>query len=323
MDKKVLTGLLLFLILLIALPLILLQVKQQQTYNQHAATGNYPNMDVCGNLVAISNVTENPSCVTGGKPVSSTSFSQYSTEVTVQNQGKNSGSTPLTVTFTWEKYWCNYIAKDSSGKQLWVCGGPDDPNHNATTHAQETKTVTLNKGDTVTLKSGINQAQQACGTFQNDLTFSYSYSGKNCGPGNPSTGVRFQTMNWGFCQTANATCTFTPTNTPTQGVTPPTNTPTTGVTETPTETPTIAITDTPTDSPTDVPSASPTDTPPPGSTPTPTPTTPPGSTPTPTTPVVSTPKPTLPPTGPGDTIFGVGLAGVAIALIGVIFVLAF
>ncbi len=283
-------------------------------------------MDVCGNLVAISNVTENPSCDTGGSPVSSTSFDKYSTEVTVQNQGKNSGNTPLTVNFIWEKYWCNYVAKDSSGKKLWVCGGPDDPNHNGTTHTQMPKSITLNKGDTVTLQSDVNQAQQACGTFQNDLTFSYSWNGRSCGPGNPTTGVRFQTMNWGFCETANATCTAPPTKTPTP--TTPVNTPTDTPPDTPTSTPGITLTDTPTDSPTDTPTGgvttTPTNTPPPGSTPTPTPTRPPGSTPTPTVPIVSTsPKPTLPPTGPGDTIFGIGVAGVALALVGVLFVLAF
>ena len=309
-------GLFAFLVVLAGLPVALYEVQQQQTSQQHAATENYPNMDVCGNLVAISpKVAENPVCGTPSNPVASTSFDQYSTDVSVQNQG----SATITVTFTWEKYWCNY--KSSAGL---FCGGPDDPNHSGTTHTQQTKTVTLAKGDTVDLPSGINQAKQACGTFQNDLTFSYTLNGKRCGPGNHSTGVSFSTMNWGFCQTSNPLCAMTPTPTVS-----PTITPTTTITPTETITPTDIPSDTP--SPTASPSATPTSTPPatptvtptgtltptlsPTVTPTgvPTNTPPPGSTPTPTIIVV---RPTLPPTGPSNTIVAIGLVGVAISVLG-------
>lgn len=298
-------GLFAFLIILAGLPVALFEVQQQQTINQHASTGNYPNMDVCGNLISISPVTESPSCPTS---ISSTTFSKYATQATVQNKG----AATITVTFTWEKYWCNYIAKSSNGSLLHVCGGPDDPNPNGTLHTQQTKTVTLKPGDSVVLESGINQSTQACGTFQNDLTFSYTLNGRQCGPGNPATGVRFQTMNWGYCETANTTCVVPPTSTPTPTLTPtglptdtptptplPSDTPTPTIPDTPTVTPTGTLT--PTLSPTATPTGAPTDTP-----------VPPGS-PTPTIIVV---KPTLPPTGPSNTIVAVGLVGVAISVLG-------
>ena len=306
-------GLLSLLIIVGGLPIALYEVQQQQEIRQRAATQNYTNMDVCGNLVALGGpggVTESPSCGTPSNPVSSTTFDKYSTSVVVQNNG----SATITVTFTWEKYWCDY--KSSAGQ---FCGGPDDPNHNGTLHTQQPQTATLAHGQTVTLNSGVNQARDACGIFQNDLTFSYTLGSRTCGPGNPSTGRRFSTMNWGYCETSNPTC-ILPSDTPTPTV--PTNTPTSTLTPPPSDTPIPSDTPTPTASPsatpTNTPAFTPTVTPTgtltPTLSPTPTLTPPPGSTPTPTIIVV---KPTLPPTGPGNTLIAVGLIGVAISVIGI------
>ncbi|MGH7246326.1 MAG: hypothetical protein ACREGI_05355, partial [Candidatus Levyibacteriota bacterium] len=176
-----------------------------------------------------------------------------------------------------------------------------------------------------------------CGHYQDDFSFNYNGS-STVGNGYCHYGsvVPVETSPGGgtYCG-FDCTVTPTPTNTPTPTVPVDTPTPTTPITpsDTPTATPTLPFdtpTDTPipsvTDTPTSGPSATPTNTPTGTLTPTVTNTPGPSSTPGPTHPPYPTStigptrpiaiRPTLPATGPGNTIVGIGVAGVVLLVAG-------
>lgn len=305
MDKRVLIGLTIFIILLIALPLMLLQVQTRQQTQQKAASFNnngtqvYPCPD--NSLKIAVGVTESPSCPTGNASISSF----RSTAIILFDT--NTQNKSVKIHWKWAKYFC---PNGSSGSNCVtsVNGSPTAEG-----------TFTMNPGEQhLDATTGDESPSQfnpgftnACGWYQNDFGFEVLdvTTGAQICDWHFHDDLGAHNANFSWCNTQ-VPCTVVTTPTPTPTVTPPvTNSPT------PTNTPTpTAVTTTPTSTSTPTPTGM-------TVTPTNTPTPPPTATPTP---IVNTPtpRPSLPPTGPGDTFTAVGIVG-ALVLIAGLAVLAF
>ena len=319
-------GLILFFIILGALPVALYEVQQQQTNQQHAAQGctPYNGTNWCeGN--------QHYTCDNGGiivyiNPVANTctsTITSFQSAMDISAGGTNKGA--YTIHWGWLSNVCTSggICDQTNGtdKMTPVSGTLSG---SSSTRAQSAHTSPPSPF-----------TGQACGIYQNDFGFYVTRNSDGHQVCGISLGANLNITNnnatWcsvKACTLATPTPTHAPSPTPSR---PPTATPTGGITATPT----IPI-DTPTDTP--APTASPSATPtiPPTLTPTgtltptatptvtptnnPTNTPPPGSTPTPTIIVVN---PTLPPTGPGSTLLTVGLLGVAISVLGMALLLGF
>ncbi len=309
-NKQKIIALILFVILLIAIPVTLkFGVQQQQNVVQKAAwfTGQqeyYCNQALTVQLIPL---PEDPQECQGGTFSGANHF-----QTTILVKAKPGSLGAYTVKWRWVSFWC-----------------PNEDPHapcvfsNAAATADtgvQTSGLTGENSAFATAKSAMitppaQYAGQVCGYYQTDFAF-YVYDNTNqatllCTKINAS-----QLNDPKFIADTNNNAAWCHTNTSCTNVTPsPTATPTPPVTptNTPTPTPTPGVTSTPTPTPTPGPSATPTPTPTPGPTATPTPT--PGITVTPT------PRPTLPPTGPGNTIMGIGIAGVAAAAVGTLLLL--
>lgn len=293
-------GIVGFIIILLALPITLYLVQQQQETRQRAA--NFA--PVNGTNFSI-NAKEGTPCPDGQQ----NKVSSYGGIFEVTSK-KNQ-----TVNVVIHRFFC------PSGS-VQSCGENESP-------PQVIGSKTFTTGQMIPFTADTYSpvppyTGQACGTYQVDLEFvgfnSYTY----------------QSAFW--CHT-NIDCkaaTPTPSNTPVPSSSPtptdtPSVTPTPSDTPTPTETPTPIVTETPTPFPTGTPNPSatptPTTTPGPTNTPNPsatvTPTPPPGSTNTPTVPpTVIVRKPTLPPTGPENNgIVLTGVAGAVITILGALLLL--
>lgn len=308
-------GLFAFLIVLAGLPAALFEVQQQQQTQQHATFFAGQQRYFCNNnlTVLLTPVSETPSaCSTG-------SFSGVTSFKTVVNVQAVSGSTgSYTIHWNWGQFFCT---KEDPGACINNPSGTPK-----TTAFSGTGSVNLSS-DTVSPVAPFSG--QACGYYQFDFGFyitdnndasqrklctaivdlspiglnnlnntaAWCHSGKTC-----ASIVPTNTPTPTLIPTVSPTPTVTPTGLPSDTPTPtplPSDTPTPTIPVTPTVTPTGTLT--PTLSPTATPTGAPTATP-----------VPPGS-PTPTIIVV---RPTLPPTGPSNTIVAVGLVGVAISVLG-------
>ncbi len=295
MSQKVqkIIAIILFLILLGAIPLTLKFGVQQKQNTQQRAAFQVPGQQQysCGDnlTVLLTPLPETPDCSKDGNHPGLTSFQSA---VTIRAKAGSIGA--YTVHWMWVQFWC---AKEDPSAPCY---------DNMTTKQDEKDSERGLTGDNkayVTAMSSVKTAVapftgQACGYYQNDFGF-YVTSNDNpnvmlCGHSLDANAIAHTTNNNASWCHSTVSC---------QATTP---TPTTPVTSTPT--PTVPVTVTPTPTPTGVITPTPTTTPGPTSTPTPTP----GPTVTPT------PRPTLPPTGPNNTIMGIGLAGVAAAVIGTV-----
>lgn len=293
--QKIASGVLIVLIL-VALPLTLYEVKQQQTVNQNAAFLKGQQHYACGEITVYLTPDSKDACSTG----TNKQLTSYQTNIFISATGTNKDK--YTVHWKWAQFWCNSDA--TTGSCL----------DNETQTSEQTANL---GGDPIPAQSADRSpiapfTGQACGAYQYDFGFYVTdNSGKwICGLSTMKD-LGNTNNNASFCHTTNK-CSppTTPTNTPTDSPTP-------GVTITPTDSPTPDITITPTDT------VTPTDTPTPpitGVTDTPTPTNQPSDTPT-TIIVTTTPKPTLPPTGPSNTLVNIGIIGGIVAVAGVALIL--
>lgn len=292
-TQKILVVILV-LFLLVVIPVTIWFGVQQQTNTQNHAAFLNPNQKTypCGSSLSVIVI-----------PVSENKCSDNAYQSVVQVKAAPGSKGAYQVHWKWSSYWCTDAGT-----------GNPTPKCKDTTYYQETNSTSSTQGLTgnnaafVTASSPVGQSKgpyagQVCGHFQNDFAF---YVTPNDSPSTILCGISGDAFkNPGLINQTNATscstnvaCTQTsptPTNTPTPSAT---DTPT--ITDTPTPT---VITDTPT--PTEI---TPTDTP--G-----------GPTSTPVPPTVTV-KPPLPPTGPGNTVIGIGLIGAAAAVIGTIVILA-
>ncbi|HEX7042615.1 MAG TPA: hypothetical protein VF189_05180 [Patescibacteria group bacterium] len=297
MSTKVqkIIAIVLFIILLAAIPFTLkFGVQQQQNTQQKATTELYKGgLDSCGHI-KVTSITETPSeCVNNGRP----DLTSYTTTAYIVSAD---GGTYQNVNVKWFGFWCKNASElggDPTNSYACLKNEQDNTKVLTITSTAQSFAVTVNP-----VESGVNYG--ACGRYQTDFTLSYTYNGKSCTFG--TSPFDFSTtanvLGYGYCWAKTADCvgpSLTPTLTPEVTDTP---TPTLEITDTPTPTQQITDTPTPTQQITD----------------TPTPTQGITDTPTPGPTATITPRPTLPPTGPGDTILGIGLAGVAAAVIGTI-----
>ena len=315
-------GIFVFLVILAALPVALYEVQQQQTSQQHAAGGCTPHYGTnwCeGN--------QHYTCDGGGiivyiNPVlnsCSSTTTSFQSAMGISAGGTNPGG--YTIHWGWLSNFCTTTSP-----------GCDQNN---TTNKITPLSGSLSGSSSITAKSATTSpsgqfAGQACGAYQNDFGFYVTKNSNNQQVCGISLGNSLDVTNNNATWCTVKTCTVTqPTPTPTHIPTPtptgrPTATPTLPV-DTPTETPppsatptsspsatpTFTITPTftvtptgtltPTQSPTPTPTGAPTDTPVPGTSPTPT---------------IIVVRPTLPPTGPSNTLVVIGLVGVAISVLG-------
>ena len=303
--QKIAAFVVLFLIIAL-LPILLWQVKQQQTINQNAAFIKGQQQYPCNDIVVYITPDTNDNCSTGTNP----QLTSYQSTILISATGANKSK--YTVHWKWAQFWCNSAATNGA-----CLDGESD-----------TSEQSGNLGNTITASSQRRQASgsfagQACGFYQNDFGFYVTNSSGQwvCGISTMKD-LKNTNNNAAFCHTTNVCSGPTPTptipqDTPTPTIPEDSPTPTLPVDS---PTPTLTI-DTPTPTiPQDTPNPSATPTPTSNPTDTPTPTTPDQPTDTPTTVIVTnTPKPTLPPTGPGNTIVSVGLIGAAIVVIGLAF----
>ncbi len=311
-------GLALLCFILGALPFTLFQLKQQQTTTQRASTTTWNNgNDTCGK-VHVFFYSEVPNCSSGTALISS-----YSTSVQLTSLDGASHQ----VNYLFESFWCQATSELGDGVNPASCIKRVKNNPGTTTVSSSSKPIIASVTQTST-----ERGFAACGVYQTD--FSFTIAGTSCHFGYSAldTNPNHPVMAAGYCNT-NATC-VVPSNTPPPTATPtiPVNTPTNSPTPLPSDTPVPSSTptDTPTDTPTGTPSATvtptvtPTGTLTPSATPTITPTGNPTATPTPPStppPTVIVVKPTLPPTGPSSTLLSIGLVGVALSVLGMIFLL--
>lgn len=298
----------LLLTILVAIPLTLSQVGQHQIYQPRAkntytgGAGDYP----CGSATIKIYGIETPDCPSG----TVTGMTSYGAQAAI---GLETGSTgDYTVQWKWETFFCGVFPTPTPGATGACLDNPKIATGSDTISA--TKTI-FPGVSTQPSAWGFNGA---CGAYQFDLGFKVlNSSGQEICNYHYDDNLGSSNAFYTNCTTG-LTCQNTPpTNTPTPPVTPPTDTPTPGVTITDTPTPGITVTDTPTPGLT----VTPTNTPGPTATPnpsaSPTPTGNPTATPTNTIIVHNNPpKPTLPPTGPGNTIVSIGLVGLVIAVAG-------
>ena len=292
-NAQKIIALALLAILLVAIPLTVWYGQQQQQVQQRAASvipreQHY----TCGSLltVVLSTPIETPDCTQNSGVVNGlTSF--QTTEIIKAAPGSTGA---YHVKWAWAQFWCPtedpHAPCLSSGILTTGEGGLTGDNAVFVTAASAVKTP------------DSQYAGQACGYYQNDFGFQVSLNDNPavlCGVSLDINSLAQTNNNASWCHSGVSCNVTTPTPTPTV-VTP---TPTTPVTPTVTPTPTTPITPTPTTV---------INTPTPG----------PSATPTPTTVVTATPKPTLPPTGPGNTIMGIGVLGAAAAVIGTVVLLA-
>lgn len=292
-NKQKIIALILFVILLIAIPLTLkFGVQQQQNTQQHAAwfTGQqeyYCNQALTVELIPL---PEDPQECQSGTFSNANHF-----QTTVLVKAKQGSQGAYTVKWRWLSFWCPN--EDPHAPCVFSNAGAT-----ADTGVQ-TGGLTGENSAFVTAKSSMiavpsQYAGQTCGYYQTDFAF-YVYDNTDqatllctkisASQLSDANYIVDTNNNAAWCHT-NTTCTST--------------------TVTPSPTPTVPVT--PTNTPT------PTITPTPGVTSTPTPTPGPTATPTPILSVTPTPRPTLPPTGPGNTIVGIGIAGAAAAVIGTV-----
>jgi len=292
-QKILAIFLLLFLLAAIPVTIWFGALRQQQT--QQKAETRVTGSDSCGNIDVTTN--ENPVCPNGHP---SGSLNSYSTTYTLHNKSSKS----FTIHYLAQTYFCSkpsavggsaclscYKPTDTS---VTIGGGQSTPVGGVTRHPDEDMT-----------NNCAGASFSNCGWYQNDFSFEYMDGSTKCQFGTID-GINIRAFGW--CNTGKDCSVVSPTPTPSPSVTP-TPSPTPGTT--PTATPSPSLTPGPTATPTQGP------TPTPGPTATPTP----GSTATPVPPT-TTPRPTLPPTGPGNVLVGIGLAGVAVAIIGAVIVLA-
>lgn len=300
-------------ILLIAIPItIRFGAQQQQQPQQNANVALYRGgVDSCGHI-KVSQITENPAeCANNGHPA----LTSYTTTAFIVSAD---GGTYSNVNVKWYGFWCKNKAETGGDPTNSGACLKNEQDHSDTITVSKTAqsfAITVNP-----VEAGVNYG--ACGGYQTDFTLSYTFNGKKCTFG--TSPFDFSTvanvLGYGYCWSNNPNCTVpTATPTPTQHkecrqnacvlVPGDGNDLCSGDSDCQTVTPTATPTPTDTPTPTVV-----TDTPTPG----------PSATPTPTVPVVatSTPRPTLPPTGPGNTILSVGLIGAAAAVIGTVVILA-
>lgn len=313
-QKFAAIGLLVF--ILLAIPLTLFEVQQQQNVQQKAANTGTPRFFPCGGITIKLQDVENPACIGNGTVPG---LSSYLASVTLSI---SDGSGAYHVNWQWNQYFCPNDTTDADHHDPCLTAYPGKPTSQGSGGLTGNgSATTVAKTDVLTTPNGFN----ACGRYQVDFGFQVYENGTNklmCSY--PSSGLGSLGSNNAFaawCH-SNVTCNAT---TPTPTI-PVTDTPTPPLTDTPTP-PLDTPTDTPipSDTPTPGLTITPTDTPGPSSTPTPTSN--PSDTPTPTVPqttpttviAINSPKPTLPPTGPGNTIVSVGLIGAAIVVIGLAF----
>lgn len=284
-------AIILFLILLAAIPLTLKFGVQQQQQTEQKASSQVPRQQqyACGNFltVILSTPIETPDCTGNGGNLSG--LTSFKTSIIVKAKDGSQGA--YQVKWAWAQFWC-------------PTEDPSKPCLDNGTLASGQGGLTGNNTAFVTADSAVKTPTdafkgQACGYYQNDFGFQVFDNNapdkQLCGVSLDLNALASTNNNASWCHST-VTCKVT-TPTPTLTTTP-TPTPTVTITTTPTPTPTVTIT--------------PTSTPGPTSTPTPTI----GITVTPT------PRPTLPPTGPNNTILGIGLAGAAAAIIGAALLLA-
>ena len=296
-------SLLVLAFILIMLPLVLLQVKQQQRLSQHAAwyvnrTQHY----YCNSSLSVDlllggingnyNVSESPDCSSG----TNTSATSFQSSMVIQASKGSIGS--YTVHWMWAQFWC-------SNNQTSPClqnGIPTSGTGALSPSGSNTPAVIA---QSAVKGASSPYAGQACGVYQNDFGF---YITNNNDPNHThlcssvslsvsSLGQTNNNASWcnigKTCAGPTATPTPTKPPTPTPTVTPtglPTNTPTVTPTSIPTNTPTPTL---PINTPTNTPAYTPTLTPTGTLTPTLTPT----GTLTPTLTPTGTLTPTLTPTG--------------------------
>ena len=330
LNKKKIFAAIALLILLIAIPLLLFVIREQQDLRQRADTTKQAgNTDTCG-LVQVS-VSESPICpavatVSGGTfvpktPVQANNVVSYTTTYTLRNTDTQSHS----VKYQKQSYYCT-TPYGVPGKDL--VSGDEYPYCIDSPKISEV-TVTIEPGQTVTVPVSVSSpTNSACGAFQTDFTIlaidgnnSCIYEGESPNAANGGGGSS------GFCMTGvscSAPVVASPSATPTT-ILSPTLTPT--ATSTPTASPTATLTLTLTPTISASPSATPTGTLTPTMTPTPTATitatsTPTASptatltlTPTPTI-IALVPSPTLPPTGSSEVTALIGVGGLILMFVG-------
>src|SRR5260221_2188283 len=298
-SQKVI-GVVVIVFILLAIPLTVWLEKQQQTVQQHAANNGNQQTRTCGNFTLTLTQTESPDCTpSGGAPFGIVNGIP-NFQVTTVFSGGPSGDT---LQWAWGTYFCAI----------------EDPHASCHSGSVNPGSTTFDsKGNAVAAAPQMSPTNgaSACGYYQFDMAFKVlDHNGNQiCSFGSLSTPDISNTV-YSWCHSG-ISCNVT-TPTPTTTITP---TPTVPVTLTPTVTPTPTISTTPTITPTG--SVSPTPTTP--ITGTVTPTTPTTSTPTPTTVIVTnspTPHPTLPPTGPGNTLLTIGGLGGILTVIGAILLL--
>lgn len=296
----------LLLFLLVAIPItIWFGVKQQQQTQQKAASQVPVEQHYqCGSYltVLLEPPTEAPDCT--GNSGNHPGLTSFQSTVVIKAKAGSQGA--YQVKWAWAQWWCPVEDPHKpcleNGTLASGQGGLTGDNKAFVTAPSAVKTPTDQfKG-------------QACGVYQNDFGFQVY---DNNAPTTLLCGISIDMNSLGQVNNNASWCHSTVTcsaSTPTPSPSPiPTTSPS------PTPSPTPGPTATPTLSPTPGPTA----TPGPSATPTPGPTaTPVPPTTTPQSPT-TTPKPTLPPTGPGNVLVGVGIAGIAVTLIGAIIVLAF
>lgn len=286
-------AIVILLLILALLPVLLWQVKQQQVINQNAAFLEGQQHYACNDITVYLTPGTNDTCSSG----TNASLTSYQTTMYISATGSNKGK--YTVHWKWAQFWCNSAATTGA----------------CTDNGTEMSEQSANLGSTVTAASATTRpispyTGQACGAYQFDFGFYVTDSSGKwvCGLSTMKD-LANTNNNASFCHTGK-TCTST---TPTPTVTP---SPTPEITITPTDSPTPGLTITPTDTPTDTPTpgltVTPTDTPTPGTTVTDTPTI-----------VTTTPKPTLPPTGPSNTLVNIGIIGGIITIVGLAVAIGF
>lgn len=311
-PQKVL-GIILVLIILAAIPATLYQVHNKQIFHPNAANIG-PRTYPCGGFTISLHTVETPDCTNSSGTISHLGSYQVSNLI-------SGAPTGYTLKYNWAKWFCP--TENASA--------PCDANASGSNEILQSSSATFDANGSawaVAAARGPTGSFTSCGYYQFDFDFQVlNTSGAVvCSwPGMYPSDPTNSNSDYSFCHSG-TTCqvvnTPTPTltppvDTPTDTPTPPTDTPTPGVTVTDTPTPGLTIT------PTDTPGPGPSDTPTPTGNPTTTPTTPNQPTVTPTVFIaINSPKPTLPPTGPGNTFIAVGFVGVAIAVLGLALALA-
>lgn len=272
-------AIVLILFLLVIIPLTLSALKTPTVTTNHAAF-QVPGQQhySCGPSLTLllTPLPESPDC--SGNSGYVHGLTSFQSGVVLKAQTGSVGA--YTVHWMWVQFWC----------------ATEDPHapcyDNMTTRTDQTsdeRGITGNGHQYVTAMSSVKSpanGYSACGYYQNDFGFAvYNNDNPNqmlCGETLDANSIAHSTNNnASWCHSGVVCSAVTPTSTPTP-------TPTQGVTPTPTLTPTPGPSTTPT----------------------------PGPTATPTIGVTVTPGPTLPPTGPGNTLLGVGLAGIVSAIVG-------